>query len=608
MAELAVALTRATTPSEVLDATLTHALGGLNAAAGGIYLFETSHQMLLLVSDVGYPPDMLDAWRHLDLTADGPPWPVLDTARDGEARFLTQQDLARSYPEMLALPEAPPGSVAALPLKVQEEILGLVTLTFSEDRAFTAVECDFALTLAGLCALALERTRAETERLTWQQDLEAQVQDRTQQLQRSNDALAAETAALRAFEAFTESVGRDTQLDHLAQKASDALLTAFEAGSAGYFERVGDRWALRVWAGTHEDPSFRLARAGLPVDFPIFRDASATRAPMFLEAWPVIGARMSAEAAGAWARAAYPVVVNDRVVGLLAATVVGADVWTQRNRAVFTAVGRGLTLAAERAAMDGQLHAQQEALEVRNQDLETTMEQLRVLNAELDAFSYSVSHDLRSPLRHVQGFAGLLRESVQEGARDRSLKYVTVIDQAAARLSALVDALLDFARTGRAPLRLSQVDLNGLVQEVQQDLAPETESRRVVWEVRALPVVSADRGLLTQVLSNLLSNAVKYTRPRDEARIEVWADTTAQEHVLHVRDNGVGFDPKYADKLFGAFQRLHRAQDFEGVGIGLANVQRIVFRHGGQVWAQSRPDEGATFSFSLPLAPHPEPT
>jgi light-regulated signal transduction histidine kinase (bacteriophytochrome) len=171
----------------------------------------------------------------------------------------------------------------------------------------------------------------------------------------------------------------------------------------------------------------------------------------------------------------------------------------------------------------------------------------------------------------------------------------------------LIDDLLQLSRTSRAEMRLAEVRLEGLVKEAIEELRPETGDRRVAWTLDTLPAVNADRSLLRQVLVNLLSNALKYTRPRDPARIQVGChDENALEWVLFVRDNGVGFDPAYAHKLFGVFQRLHRAEEFEGTGIGLANVRRIVARHGGRTWAEGKVNEGATFFFSLPkIQPNP---
>jgi light-regulated signal transduction histidine kinase (bacteriophytochrome) len=228
--------------------------------------------------------------------------------------------------------------------------------------------------------------------------------------------------------------------------------------------------------------------------------------------------------------------------------------------------------------------------------------QLEVANKELEAFSYSVSHDLRAPLRHIAGFVQLLRQR-EEGRLDTtSLRYLNAIIESTDRLGWLIDDLLAFSRTGRAEMQTQRVELDKLVREVQQELASEVVDRHITWKIAPLPPVRGDPVLLRQVWANLLSNAIKFTAPRPEAHIEIGAifpDAGSDDVTLFVRDDGVGFDPQYAHKLFGVFQRLHREEEFEGTGIGLATVYRIVRRHGGRVWAEGELDHGATFYLTL---------
>ena len=240
-----------------------------------------------------------------------------------------------------------------------------------------------------------------------------------------------------------------------------------------------------------------------------------------------------------------------------------------------------------------------------NQELEARVAdrtaQLEAANKELEAFSYSVSHDLRAPLRHIDGFAGLLVKSDGAAVSERGQRYLSNIADSAKQMGVLIDDLLVFSRMGRADMRISRVDLASLVEETIRSLQPETQHRNIVWQKGALPVVQADPPMLRQVFVNLLGNAVKYTRPRDPAVIEIGChQNTPDGHIVYVRDNGVGFEMRYADKLFGVFQRLHRAEEFEGTGIGLANIRRIINRHGGQTWAEGEPGVGATFYFTLP--------
>jgi len=227
--------------------------------------------------------------------------------------------------------------------------------------------------------------------------------------------------------------------------------------------------------------------------------------------------------------------------------------------------------------------------------------QLQEANKELQAFSYSVSHDLRAPLRHVLGFVDILQKKAGPSLSEESLELLTTISQAAKRMGHLIDDLLSFSRVGRAELRKAEVNLDDLIQETLRDFGVQTKERNIVWEIQPLPHVRADRALLKMVLVNLLSNAVKFTGRRAEAKIEIgYAPDESGETVIFIRDNGAGFNPKYAEKLFGVFQRLHSHDEFEGTGIGLANVQRIIARHGGRVWAEGVVDGGATFYFSIP--------
>jgi len=227
--------------------------------------------------------------------------------------------------------------------------------------------------------------------------------------------------------------------------------------------------------------------------------------------------------------------------------------------------------------------------------------QLQAANKELEAFSYSVSHDLRAPLRQILGFVKLLREESGPAISTVSQRYLTTISESAQRMGQLIDDLLAFSRVGRAELHLTEVNLDLLVRETVADLQGETQGRTVVWTIQPLPPVVADRSLLKLVLVNLISNAVKFTSRRAEAAIQLGrAASDRPEVVIYIRDNGAGFDPNYSKKLFGVFERLHNRHEFEGTGIGLANVQRIIHRHGGRVWGEGQVDQGATFYFSLP--------
>jgi light-regulated signal transduction histidine kinase (bacteriophytochrome) len=220
-------------------------------------------------------------------------------------------------------------------------------------------------------------------------------------------------------------------------------------------------------------------------------------------------------------------------------------------------------------------------------------------NRELEAFSYSVSHDLRAPLRHIAGYADLLRETSGESLNDKAMRYLDTINESAEFAGTLVDNLLHFSRVGRVRLEMMPVNFDRVVRDISRELQREAEGREIRWTISPLPTVEGDLVMLQVVWRNLLGNAVKYTRNRAVAEIQVGCENKDHEFIFYVRDNGTGFDMKYADKLFGVFQRLHRMEEYEGTGIGLANVRRIISRHGGRTWAFGEVDKGATFYFSL---------
>ena len=260
-------------------------------------------------------------------------------------------------------------------------------------------------------------------------------------------------------------------------------------------------------------------------------------------------------------------------------------------------------LDGERHRLTDELRSRAERMEAevyaRAQEVAETSRLLEQANAELESFSYSVSHDLRAPLRAINGFSQALLEDHGSTLPPDGQALLARVRENTKRMSQLIDDLLVFSRLGRKPLNLSPVDLAALVDAVIQEQRQSDPKRDVEVVVHSLPVALGDAGLLRQALTNLIENAFKFTRRQPKARVEIGARVEGEETVYYVRDNGAGFDMKYASKLFGVFQRLHGESDFEGTGVGLALVQRILHRHGGRVWAQAAVDHGATFYFTL---------
>jgi PAS domain S-box-containing protein len=266
---------------------------------------------------------------------------------------------------------------------------------------------------------------------------------------------------------------------------------------------------------------------------------------------------------------------------------------------------KGLPLLATGLVIDISERKQaEEKIKMLNEELEERViqrtTQLEDANKELEAFSYSVSHDLRSPLRHINGFAEILTKQYSDNLPEDAKKYLNTITGSAKKMGILIDDLLSFSRTGRAELKKATLKMNQVIEDSIAQIQPSLKDRKIDWKISPLPEVNGDYNLLRLAWINLLDNAVKYTRYKEKAVIQIGFKDEIGNIIFYIQDNGVGFDMKYADKLFGVFQRLHSSSQFDGTGIGLANVQRIIFRHGGRTWAEAETDKGATFYFSIP--------
>lgn len=519
-----------------------------------LYLRGSAHDELYLEGEVGL--DAVTAARLDDLLT-----PYLHDSADHLLEHFGGLE-TEHRPE-------PVTQIMLLPLQLGRA--GVLAVGLNPLKRFDEPYRIFLQSLREHLALALERA------------------DSARRLQQSQRELQSRNAALEGFADLARDLAFETDPYVLVRYAQERLLELLPSGCTLYYEPEGNFWRLRSQVGDLANPQLQ---AQIDQGLPLHQTRSLWEAwqsgrPHYQEMYDREPDNVPWDAAvGVGAVAVLPVQGQSGPRGILSVVLRDRMVWSPADRAVIEIAVSSLAVALDRSRAVAALTANQQ--------------QLREANAELEAFASSIAHDLRAPVRHIASFATLLQRRLEGSGDAQVQRYLSVIEASAVRMEAMIHGMLDFSRLGQRALQISAVDLNVLVDAVQHELATELEGRRVTWQVAPLPTVQADPGLLHQVLINLLSNALKYTRKRDEARIQVWSEEVAEAHIVHVRDNGVGFDPKSRDRLFGVFQRLHHDEEFEGTGVGLANVRRIVTRHGGQVWAEGATDQGATFSFSLP--------
>lgn len=501
-------------------------------------------------------------------------------------------------------------SVIDVPLVARGRALGVLELlTFGEERTYTEEDLRVAQDLARRAALALDnaqlhqhtqrelaqRQQAERTLAELNATLEDRVEERTYRLIKTSEELSARNRVFEAFTSLARELVVEANAEHLIRSVQRGLLDLLPEATIVTYTHAAGRWHVRAVDETHAsrfidsipDPAEERRVAAL------LRRTLKLGTPLYLEAAEVTNLRARIPLpTDITALALVPVPAVSNETTILVVGLARHPRWTTRDRVVLETAARQLHLALERVNAMALVQQQRAALERR-------ADELQLLNSDLEAFTHSISHDLRAPVRHILSFSRLLeaRVTTLEG-RDR--KFLDTIRLSAERMSEMIEGLLAFARAARQPLTFTELDLNELVDQVRRDLEPEQEERSVLWRVAPLPRVFGDAATLRIAFANLLGNALKYTRNVSEALITVRANVMPSEVVVTIEDNGVGFDSQYAAKLFGVFERLHTDTEFEGVGLGLWTVQRIVTRHGGRVWATGELHRGATFHVALP--------
>ncbi|GGO26182.1 GAF domain-containing protein [Deinococcus humi] len=457
-------------------------------------------------------------------------------------------------------------ATATLPLRMEGTLIGVLAFVLFDQSTWSSVDRVVLETVVQNLELALDRV-AKIRRLD---------EERT---------------ALEAFTRFAELVGSETDVQALVEQAI-TLLHETCAVEAAYFERDGDLFSATAWSPSADPTLLPHLLRGFPLQHSSIALGLQQNTATYIDHWRDTGLLIQ-ESGIYQAVGGYPYFVNERLESVLMIGSQASALWDDRSKGIFRAVGRSLDLALDRARQTRMVTAQRDALDVRTRELADS-------TAELQAFSYSVSHDLRAPVRHIIGFLELARKTLDGRLDERSARYLDIVEQSGKQMNTLIDGLLDLSHAAQQTLQPGVVDLNALMSEIQTTLLPDLLTRNVAWEVADLPRVWGDRGALGQVLTQLTENALKFTRTRDPASIRIWADDQGGAWRVCVKDNGLGFDPRYQDRLFNLFQRLHRADEVNGTGVGLATVRRLILKHGGQVFAEGQLGGGATFGFTLP--------
>jgi signal transduction histidine kinase len=558
LAELATRLIGVQEPAQIAGVAMALLTQNPQDIPFALLYLPTDTETLTLTAHTGLPEDGLD-W----------PWPTQVAFETQEIQYGQDFGPIRAGPWLEPVVE-----VAALPLVHADghsPALGVLIVGISARKRLDEPYRHFLGLLGQQLSSALER-------------VEAVQQQEAQHLE-----LSARARALEAFVELTRDLTLNADPYALVQRAQQIVMSLLPEGFVLYYEPEGSVWRLKSQVGDLQSVTLQAAiDQGLPYDTTrsLLRPWT-TRTSSYQDKYDQTTDQLDPEqVAHVHATATLPLLVRGEPRGVFAAVMLHEHRWTATDKAVLDTVIRSLGLALEGAQGLAQLAEERRKLEN--------------INRELEAFSYSVSHDLRTPVRHILSFNSLLRKALSGQLDEKASHYLQVIEDAAGRMNTLIDAMLELSQTSRLPLQVSGVDLGALIQDIVTELEMDALNRRVDWHLSTLPLVVGDPKMLRQVIVNLLSNALKYTRTREVTQIRVWGEEHPDEWAVFVEDNGVGFDPRYADKLFGVFQRLHRQDEFEGTGVGLANVRQIVTRHGGEVTAVGRLGQGATFGLTLP--------
>ncbi|MFC6751078.1 ATP-binding protein [Deinococcus aquaticus] len=472
-------------------------------------------------------------------------------------------------------------AMAMYPMYSGPRLVGLLVMAHRAARDWNERESSVFRAVGRSLSMALERSAND------------------ELLRDQNAALHAQTRSLEAFAQLSADLGAQEDRYALIRRAQEVALSLLADGFAVYYEPEGGLWRLRAQVGNLHNPGLQAAvDAGLDFERSLnlitpwrsgeayYQSAYDAETDGLPETESVVGAS-----------ACLPITLLGEPIGVFCIGQFHARQWSAADRSLLSSVTHSLSLALDRA---------QSVMDLRHYSdkLERSNAAMHAANEELEAFAYSVSHDLRAPVRHIAGFSDLLRKALGDtlDGNPKAGRALKVISDSAAHMNELIDAMLNLSRTARQELRVDEVNLAALTEDVRRDLTPDMQGRAIQWNVAPLPSVKGDAALLRQVLFNLIGNAVKYTSQRERAVIDVWAEPQGGSWAVHIRDNGVGFDGRYAHKLFGVFQRLHRPEEFGGTGVGLANVRRILMRHGGSWAASGEPGQGATFTFTLPAS------